>query len=66
MFAGSQIVFYMSTCHTDVVLLYWLPMNFTVLCKILVLTFRAPHGQAPAYINEFLHQHYPQQDPEIM
>ncbi|KAF7659347.1 hypothetical protein LDENG_00299430 [Lucifuga dentata] len=34
--------------------LHWLPLNFRVHFKILTLTFRAMHGQAPQYISDLL------------
>ena len=35
--------------------LHWLPVNFRIHFKILVLTYRALHGQAPQYITDLLH-----------
>ncbi|KAF7656921.1 hypothetical protein LDENG_00034480, partial [Lucifuga dentata] len=35
--------------------LHWLPINFRVHFKILVLTFRALHGQAPPYLVDLIH-----------
>lgn len=43
------------TCHTDVFMVHWLPINFRAHFSILVLTFRALHDQAPVYICELLH-----------
>lgn len=37
--------------------LHWLPVRFTFLLKILVLTFRALHVQAPQYIFDLLKPH---------
>ena len=34
--------------------LHWLPIHFRIHFKILLLTFKALHGQAPAYISELL------------
>ncbi len=34
--------------------LHWLPVKFRIHFKILVMVFRALHGQAPVYINEML------------
>uniref|UniRef100_A0A669BKN7 Reverse transcriptase domain-containing protein n=1 Tax=Oreochromis niloticus TaxID=8128 RepID=A0A669BKN7_ORENI len=39
--------------------LHWLPVEFRVHFKILVLTFKALQGQAPAYIIELLQPHVP-------
>lgn len=35
-----------------IILSHWLPINFRAHFKVLILTFRALHGQAPAYISE--------------
>uniref|UniRef100_A0A669CXC1 Reverse transcriptase domain-containing protein n=1 Tax=Oreochromis niloticus TaxID=8128 RepID=A0A669CXC1_ORENI len=37
--------------------LHWLPVNFRFHFKILVLTFRALHGQAPQYLSDLLKPH---------
>uniref|UniRef100_A0A8C6TLJ0 Reverse transcriptase domain-containing protein n=1 Tax=Neogobius melanostomus TaxID=47308 RepID=A0A8C6TLJ0_9GOBI len=34
--------------------LHWLPIKFRIELKILVLTFRALHGQAPKYVSDLL------------
>ncbi len=34
--------------------LHWLPVKFRIHFKIIVMVFRALHGQAPVYINEML------------
>uniref|UniRef100_A0AAX7T0J0 NADH dehydrogenase [ubiquinone] iron-sulfur protein 5 n=1 Tax=Astatotilapia calliptera TaxID=8154 RepID=A0AAX7T0J0_ASTCA len=39
--------------------LHWLPIEFRVHFKILVLTYRALHGQAPSYIIELLQTYVP-------
>ena len=39
--------------------LHWLPVNFRIHFKILVLTFRALHDQAPSYISELLRPYSP-------
>uniref|UniRef100_A0A669E4F5 Reverse transcriptase domain-containing protein n=1 Tax=Oreochromis niloticus TaxID=8128 RepID=A0A669E4F5_ORENI len=39
--------------------LHWLPVNFRFHFKILVLTFRALHGQAPQYLSDLLKPHTP-------
>lgn len=35
--------------------LHWLPVKFRIQFKIIVLTYRALHGQAPKYISNLLH-----------
>ncbi|KAF7644634.1 hypothetical protein LDENG_00218660 [Lucifuga dentata] len=37
--------------------LHWLPINFRFHFKILVLTFRALHSEAPQYITDLLQPH---------
>lgn len=37
--------------------LHWLPANFRIDFKILMLTYRALHGQDPQYITYLLHPH---------
>nr|XP_054596020.1 uncharacterized protein LOC129163078 [Nothobranchius furzeri] len=39
--------------------LHWLPVNFRVHFKILVLVYRALHGQAPSYIGDLLSSYTP-------
>ena len=39
--------------------LHWLPIRARIHFKLLVITFKAIHGQAPAYIRELLSQHCP-------
>uniref|UniRef100_A0A8C1P909 Reverse transcriptase domain-containing protein n=1 Tax=Cyprinus carpio TaxID=7962 RepID=A0A8C1P909_CYPCA len=39
--------------------LHWLPVGYRVHFKILVITFRALHGQAPSYVQDLLHMHTP-------
>ena len=39
--------------------LHWLPVHFRINFKILVLTFRALHGQAPPYISDLIELHVP-------
>ncbi|KAF7641862.1 hypothetical protein LDENG_00270130 [Lucifuga dentata] len=34
--------------------LSWLPVHFRIRFKILLITFKAPHGQAPSYISALL------------
>ncbi len=41
--------------------LHWLPIGFRVHLKILIITYRALHGQAPSYIHYLLHAHSPGQ-----
>ncbi|KAK0146590.1 putative RNA-directed DNA polymerase from transposon BS [Merluccius polli] len=35
--------------------LHWLPINFRIQFKVLVLSYRALHGQTPVYISDLLH-----------
>ena len=35
--------------------LHWLPVKFRIQFKVLVMAYRAQHGQAPAYICDLLH-----------
>lgn len=48
-------------CHITSVLadLHWLPVEHRIQFKIMVLTYRALHGQAPEYLSEFLNGHNP-------
>ena len=39
--------------------LHWLPIHFRIHFKVLLLTFKALHGQAPAYISELLNHYIP-------
>ncbi len=39
--------------------LHWLPIAFREQFKILVITYRALHGQAPSYIQDLLYAHSP-------
>ena len=39
--------------------LHWLPVHFRINFKMLVLTFRALHGQAPPYISDLIKLHVP-------
>jgi len=39
--------------------LHWLPMSFRVQFKILTITYRALHHQAPSYIQDLFHIHSP-------
>ncbi|KAF7660620.1 hypothetical protein LDENG_00278410 [Lucifuga dentata] len=34
--------------------LHWLPVHFRIQFKILLITFKATHGQAPSYISALL------------
>ena len=38
--------------------LHWLPVHFRIRFKILVLTFQAYHGVAPAYLCELITKHH--------
>ena len=42
--------------------LHWLPVNFRIHFKILVLTYRALHGQATQYISDLLHPYTASRD----
>ena len=48
-------------CHITPVLasLHWLPVKFRVQFKVLVLTFRALHGQAPGYLSDLVSRYEP-------
>ena len=48
-------------CHITPVLasLHWLPVNFRVQFKVLVLTYRALHGQAPSYLSDLVPRYVP-------
>ncbi|XP_033473239.1 glucose-6-phosphate exchanger SLC37A1 isoform X3 [Epinephelus lanceolatus] len=39
--------------------LHWLPVKYRIDFKILLLTFKALHNQAPSYLSEFLHIYTP-------
>lgn len=39
--------------------LHWLPISFRVQFKILTITYRALHHQAPSYIQDLFHIHSP-------
>lgn len=45
------------SCHITPILasLHWLPVQFRIQFKVLVFTYRAIHGQAPAYISDLTH-----------
>ena len=49
-------------CHITPVLasLHWLPVSFRVNFKILVITYRALHGQAPQYLIDLVPRYEPQ------
>ncbi len=38
--------------------LHWLPIKFRIRFKVLVFTYRALHGQAPAHISDLLHPYF--------
>lgn len=44
------------SCHITPVLasLHWLPVHFRIQFKVLTVTFRALHGQAPPYISDLI------------
>ena len=39
--------------------LHWLPVQYRIQFKILVITFRALHGQVPSYISDLIQLHTP-------
>lgn len=39
--------------------LHWLPVIYRIQFKILTITYRALHGQAPAYLVDIIHLHIP-------
>ena len=39
--------------------LHWLPVKFRIEFKILLLTYKALHGQAPSYLQELIVPYYP-------
>ena len=49
------------SCHITPILasLHWLPIKFRIQFKVLVITYRALHGQAPAYICDLLRPYSP-------
>ena len=59
--AGRLLTHTNKRAHITLVLawLHWLPVHFRTHFKILVLTFRALHGQAPRYISDLIQLHTP-------
>ena len=51
----------LSGCPNKSVLasLHWLPVKFRIEFKILLLTYKALHGQAPSYLKELIVPYYP-------
>ena len=47
----------LQSCHITPILasLHWLPVQYRIHFKVLTFTFKALHGQAPAYITEIIH-----------
>ena len=39
--------------------LHWLPVKYRIIYKILLLTYKCLHGQAPVYLQELIKQHIP-------
>ena len=39
--------------------LHWLPINFRIIYKILLITFKAYHGLAPTYLTDLIHHYTP-------
>lgn len=48
------------SCHITPILasLHWLPVHFRIQYKILIISYKALNGQAPAYISELIPPHY--------
>ena len=44
-------------CHISPIMsqLHWLPVKFRIIYKIILITFKALHGQAPQYITELIY-----------
>lgn len=43
-------------CHVTPLLksLHWLPVKYRIIFKVLLITFKAIHGQVPVYISELI------------
>ena len=43
-------------CHISLILcmLHWLPVEFRIHFKIIIITFKVIHGQAPVYLQELI------------
>ena len=55
--AAARLVFQESRfCHNTPLLksLHWLPVKYRIVFKILLITFKAIHGLAPAYVGELI------------
>ena len=39
--------------------LHWLPVKYRISYKLLLLTYKSLHSQAPQYLSDLLHQHTP-------
>ena len=55
--AAAHLIFQESRfCHITPLLksLYWLPVKYRIVFKIILITFKAIHGLAPAYISELI------------
>ena len=55
--AAARFIFQESRyCHITPLLksLHWLPVRYRIVSKILLITFKAVHGLAPAYISELV------------
>jgi hypothetical protein len=48
-------------CHVTPLLmeLHWLPVKFRICYKVNILTFKAIHGQAPAYLSDLVQPYHP-------
>ena len=55
--AARIVTFRKKTDHITPVLrkLHWLPVQYRIIFKILLLVYKGPNGLAPAYISELLH-----------
>ena len=60
-FGGEAPIWRQQKVHISPVLksLHWLPVSVRIEFKILLLTFRALHGQAPSYIRDLLCPYVP-------
>ena len=55
--AAARLIFQESRfCHITPLLksLHWLPVKYRIVFKIILITFKAIHGLAPAYISELI------------
>ena len=55
--ANAHLIFQESRfCHITPLLksLHWLPVKYRIVFKIILITFKAIHGLAPAYISDLI------------